>query len=299
MDSRGTGDSPRAATVQHSAERARPPTPEAAPRNRRRNAKPNLRIDVPAPTAAHARAARARPAAARRLPCRPSSSAEARDPRRPTLHLTSTASRRAPAAAAAASSNFAQPIHPKQRTREQDANVAARRRAERASSAPPRPLCGLAPSPPGHYPLPDSLPPRAPHHQAARHASRRPAPRSGADAPERLPQPLSLRVAHARAMQSPEPPSEGVQPGRCGHGHSAAATVSTLTAGGTAGGASDVASGVFAAAPVWICASHWHCKHPDAVSEASFIKFNGPYTSSEVRSPTEGRADGPPRGKPM
>jgi hypothetical protein len=44
----------------------------------------------------------------------------------------------------------------------------------------------------------------------------------------------------------------------------------------------DIATSVFSAAPYWMSASTWHCRHPDSSNEASYIKVIGPHTSEEV-----------------
>ena len=51
---------------------------------------------------------------------------------------------------------------------------------------------------------------------------------------------------------------------------------------GGGGGQADVASGVFSSAPFWCYAQQWHCKHPEATTEASFVQFSGPVPAAEV-----------------
>mmetsp|Transcript_40213 Transcript_40213/g.89235 ORF Transcript_40213/g.89235 Transcript_40213/m.89235 type:complete len:620 (+) Transcript_40213:318-2177(+) len=49
-----------------------------------------------------------------------------------------------------------------------------------------------------------------------------------------------------------------------------------------ANAAVDVARQVFSHAPFWVYSSSWHCRHPDATNETSFIQFSGPHSSAEV-----------------
>lgn len=74
------------------------------------------------------------------------------------------------------------------------------------------------------------------------------------------------------------------------------AGASTNADAAAAGMGHDVAHTVFACAPYWVSVAHWHCKHPGASSESSFIKPGGPHSSAEVRlghllAVTDERAD--------